>query len=119
MVKDITQNIILGTPFISLLKPYKVTNHSISTKVLNTKIEFPFVEKPKVRNLNLLKSLSIHNGQINNLINHKQKQISYLKEEISFKKLNEQLQQKEIQQRMKKIQNEIESIICSNIPNAF
>lgn len=88
MVKDITQDVILGTPFISLLKPYKVKNNSITTKVLNTKVEFPFVEKPKIRNLNLLKSLSIHNGQINNLINHKRKQISFLKEEICFKKID-------------------------------
>nr|KJB23562.1 hypothetical protein B456_004G105400 [Gossypium raimondii] len=108
-----------GTPFISLLKPYKVTNNSISTKVLNTKVEFPFVKKPKIRNLNLLKSLSIHNEKINNLINYKQKQISFLKEEICFKKLTEQLRKREIQKRIYQIKKEIESTICSDIPNAF
>ena len=57
--------VIVGTLFISLITPYKVNEQGIYLKARNSKLVFPFVEKPKKRNLNLIKVHSIYNFRIN------------------------------------------------------
>ena len=63
--KDLCSIIILGTLFINLITPYKVNEQGIYFKVRNLKMIFPFIEKPKKRNLNLSKVHSIYNYRIN------------------------------------------------------
>ena len=70
--------VILGTPFINLITPYKVNKQGICFKARNEKLVFPFVEKPKKRNLNLIKAHSIYDFRINALIKVKQAHIIYL-----------------------------------------
>ena len=82
LVKDLTTDIILGTPFISLLKPFTVNDEGIITKTLSQNIIFKFISKPKEKIINFL------DKEINNLISNKWNQIKFLKEEINFKKKN-------------------------------
>ena len=64
--------VILGTPFINLITFYKVNKQGICFKARNSKLVFPFIEKPKNRNLNLIKVHSIYNFRTNALIKVKQ-----------------------------------------------
>ena len=68
LVKGIHHLVILGTPFFNLITPYTVTYEGITFKTNNTKLTFPFLEKPKTRNLNTIKAYSIYNNKINALI---------------------------------------------------
>ena len=74
LVKDLTTGIILGTPFISLLKPFTVINEGITTKTPNQEIIFKFISKPKEKIINFLEK------KVNNPILDKWNQIKYLKE---------------------------------------
>ncbi|KAG5253016.1 CTV [Salix suchowensis] len=69
--KDINHTIILGTPFIDLLTPYRVHHDCITSRINGIKLKFPFLEQSKIRNLNLIKACSIHTYQINALIQGK------------------------------------------------
>ena len=60
LTNDIHHTVILGTPFISLITPYTVNYDSISFKAKNQKLVFPFIEKPKTRNLNIVKACSVY-----------------------------------------------------------
>ena len=86
LVKDLTKEVILGFPFLNLFKSFVVSNEGIMN--LDTKeVIFSFVSKPtpKVIDLAILKNL------INSLISNKKQQIDFLKEEISFKRIEERL----------------------------
>ncbi|KAK3204854.1 hypothetical protein Dsin_018900 [Dipteronia sinensis] len=55
MVKTISQNVILGLPFLHLISPFKVTNEGIITEYLNKEILFPFIYPLIIRDLDTLK----------------------------------------------------------------
>ena len=60
LTNDIHHAVILGTPFINLITPYTVNYDGISFKAKNKRFVFPFIEKPKTRNLNIVKACSIY-----------------------------------------------------------
>ena len=60
LTNDIHHTVILGTPFISLITPYTVNYDSISFKAKNRKLIFPFIEKPTIKNLNIVKACSVY-----------------------------------------------------------
>ena len=70
LVKNLKNEVILGTSFIRVLFSIQISNKGITTNYLRKKIIFNFSIKPISRNINLIK----------NKIN----QINLLKEEISF-----------------------------------
>ncbi|KAG4907205.1 hypothetical protein JHK82_055868 [Glycine max] len=70
LVKNLKNEVILGTPFIRALFSIQISNEGIPTNHLGRKIIFNFSTKPISRNINL----------IENKIN----QINFLKEEVSF-----------------------------------
>jgi hypothetical protein len=72
VTKDINHTIILGTPFIDMITPYQAHHNCITSKINSIKLVFPFLEKSKTRNLNLIKACSIHTYHINALIHGKQ-----------------------------------------------
>ena len=104
---------ILGTPFISLLKPFIVTDEEIITKILRQKIIFNFISKPKEKIINFL------NKEINNLISNKQNQIEFLKEEIDFRRIEERVRDPYVTRKILNTEKEIAETICAEIPNAF
>ena len=60
LTNDIHHPVILETPFINLITPYTVTYNGISFKAKSKKLVFPFIEKPKTRNLNIVKACSLY-----------------------------------------------------------
>ncbi|XP_029125485.1 uncharacterized protein LOC114915238 [Cajanus cajan] len=68
LVKNLKNDVILGTPFIKSIFPIKISDEGISTQYLGKTIMFKFLNKPLFRNIN----------QIDRKLN----QINFLKEEI-------------------------------------
>ena len=54
LVKNIKQNVILGSPFINLLQPFKVTEKGIEATTLGKRICFDFISKTQTKTLNAL-----------------------------------------------------------------
>jgi hypothetical protein len=67
--------------------------------------------------LNAFKSNSISKSV--NLIKSKTQQIGFLQEEIKVKRIEEQLSQKILQQRIQLFEDRIKTEVCSDIPTAF
>ncbi|GAV91067.1 hypothetical protein CFOL_v3_34467 [Cephalotus follicularis] len=64
LVKDLdigigVTRIILGQPFLEIIKPFKVKTEGITTKIFQQKILFAFNEKPITKDINLLKTFSL------------------------------------------------------------
>jgi hypothetical protein len=72
VTNDINHTIILETPFIDIITPYKAKHDYIISKINGMQLVFPFLEKSKTRNLNLIEACSIHKYKINALIYGKQ-----------------------------------------------
>ena len=119
LVKDISKQVILGTPFINLLRPYKVTDDAIISKILGTKVILKFLQKPSKRDLNILRSYSIHKNSLNCLIQAKRNQVSFLQDETSFKVIDQQLSDPSTQRQISSLQQRFELEVCADIPNAF
>ena len=81
--------VILGTPFINLITPYKVNHNGISFKHNSSKLLFPFLEQPRTKELNILQAKSIYKNQINVLIKEKTDHLQNLKQEISHQKISQ------------------------------
>uniref|UniRef100_A0A0R0H5H8 Uncharacterized protein n=1 Tax=Glycine max TaxID=3847 RepID=A0A0R0H5H8_SOYBN len=77
LVKNLKNEVILGTSFTRALFPIQISNEGITTNYLGRKIIFNFSTKPISRNINI----------IENEIN----QINFLKEEVSFNNIQIQL----------------------------
>ena len=77
----------MGTPFINLITPYTVNYDSISFKAKNKKLVFPFIEKPKTRNLNIVKACSVYQNRINNLLKSKQCDLMFLQKDLNLQRI--------------------------------
>ena len=117
LVKNLTQEVILGTPFFTQIYPFKVTEIGITTKVVGTKLSFEFLSPMKTKEILNLQQNSIQ--KTINLIKGKQNHIQYLQDEIAYKKIEEQLKMPYIISKIKAIENDILNQICSDLPNAF
>ena len=106
------KEIILAPLFLSLLYPFRVDEEGIKTVLDQQEICFKFISSPKIKELNIL------DNQVN-LIQKKKQQIKFIGKEIYYKRIEENLLQKDIQTRVEKIKNQIEKDLCSSIPNAF
>jgi len=74
------------------------------------------------KDINILKDTSIFqdiNVISKQIRNRKEKQIIFLKQDLKYKRIEEQLKDPLLQQKIKNFQEKIESEICANIPNAF
>ncbi|KAH9679745.1 hypothetical protein KPL71_026254 [Citrus sinensis] len=68
LTNDIHHAIILGTPFINLITPYPVNYDGIYFKAKSKELAFSFIEKPKTRNLNIVKACSVYQNKINAIV---------------------------------------------------
>lgn len=84
---------------------------------MDEKVKFKFLAKPELSQLNAFKSNSISKSV--NLIKSKTQQIGFLQEEIKVKRIEEQLSQKTLQQRIQLFEDRIKSEVCSDVPTAF
>ena len=112
LIKNISHQIVLGTPFLTLLYPFSIDNQGLKTKYNNQDILFEFIKGIEVKEINQVQDFI-------NLLQQKQKHVKFLKKEIQYKKTGENLKYKQIQERIKQIHKQIENNICSSIPNAF
>ena len=107
------KDIILGTPFLALLYPFKVDDEGIKTSYKGQSICFKFISSLKIKELNTLQENEV------NLIQKKKQHIKHISKEIHYKRMEENLLQKDIQTRIENIKNQIETNLCFSIPNAF
>ena len=112
LVKNISHQIVLGTPFLTQLYPFSIDSQGLKTKNNNQEILFEFIKGIKVKEINQVQDFI-------NLFQQKQQHVKFLKREIQYKKTEENLKSKQIQDRIKQIQQQIENNLCSSIPNAF
>ncbi|KAL4193075.1 hypothetical protein AMTRI_Chr06g197530 [Amborella trichopoda] len=105
MVKGLSQSVILGVPFLTLLYPITINETGISSTIQNIPIQFNFIHKPKLKELNNVKSQ----------LKDKEKFLCTLKQEIKYKVIEEQLQTSSIQQTIQALQKQIETSIKSKV----
>jgi hypothetical protein len=59
LVKNITNKVILGNPFITLLYPIReISEKGLTTQILDQEVNFPFVMPSMTQDINLLKEIS-------------------------------------------------------------
>jgi len=91
-----------------MITHYKIDHESIISKINSLKLVFPFLEKPKTRNLNLIKACFIHTHHMNTLIRGKQYHLVYFRQYVFYKKNEQQLQNSILQKRILEFQSKIE-----------
>ena len=58
-ITNITNKVILGNPFITLLYPIReISEKGLTTQILDQEVTFPFVMPPMTQDINLLKEIS-------------------------------------------------------------
>ncbi|GAV90494.1 LOW QUALITY PROTEIN: hypothetical protein CFOL_v3_33903, partial [Cephalotus follicularis] len=119
LVKDLDIGIILGQPFLEIIKPFKVKTEGFTTKIFQQKILFAFNEKPITKDINLLKAISLFKEHYVNLIKTKENHLYSMKQEISNKKLEHQLQTSQIKEKIGSLKNNIIKNLCSDLLDAF
>ena len=102
-----------------MITPYQAHHNCITSKINSIKLIFSFLEKSKTRNLNLIKACSIYTYHINALIHGKQFHLHDLQNNVSFCRINKQLQNSDLQKKIIDLQNKIEQQICLDLLNAF
>jgi hypothetical protein len=107
LVKNMTDNVILGIPFICMLYPFTAEDDGVSTVKMGVLIKFHFVSRFDIDQLN------------SNLISAKTKHLNFLKQEVKYKKIAEQLSDKLLQSKISAFNSKIIDTICSELPNAF
>lgn len=117
LVKNLSQEVILGTPFFTQIYPFKVTELGITTKIVGEKIIFEFLSPMKTKEILALQNSTIEKSI--NLIDRKQKHILYLQQEIKYQQIEQQLHDPQIINKIKKLETELLAQVCSELPNAF
>ena len=109
LVKDMSEKVILGIPFIAMIYPFTAELDGVSTVKMGISIKFQFASRFEVdvchRSLNMLPA--------------KIKHFNFLKQEVMYKKISEQISAKLLQPKITAVQNKIIDTVCSDLPNAF
>ncbi|XP_060203091.1 uncharacterized protein LOC132631536 isoform X1 [Lycium barbarum] len=113
VTRDINESIILGTPFITQIKPYYADLDAIYTTILGKEIKFPYLTAISQEESDHLKNQMIF--KINCLSN----QVSSLKNEIKITKIEQTLKTPGIIGKINSFQKQLEREVCSDLPNAF
>ena len=86
LVKNMTDKVTLGLPFINALYPFLVEHDGITTDPFGQKVKFKFASK-----------FEIDIDHALNLIHAKTKHLNFLQQEVRYKKIAEQLSNKLLQ----------------------
>ena len=84
LVKNVTDKVILGLPFINALYPFPVEHDGITTDHFGQKVKFKFALKTEI-------------DDALNLIHAKIKHFNFLQQEVRYKKIAEQISNKLLQ----------------------
>jgi len=86
-VKNMTDKVILGLPFINALYPFLVEHDGITTDPFGQKVKFKFASKTEI-------------DDALNLIHAKVKHLNFLQQEVKYKKIAEQISNKLLQSKI-------------------
>ena len=114
LVKNLTDKVILGNPFLCSLYPFTVDSKGITTQPFGQTIRFRFTSEPTPRNISTIKA-----GIVSDLISAKTIHLKYLQEEIRYKKVEDQLACKTLQEEIRKFEGKLKQEVCSDLPTAF
>ncbi|KAA0058433.1 Enzymatic polyprotein [Cucumis melo var. makuwa] len=116
LVKNLNEGIIIGTPFLTQLYPFHVTDKGITSRKFDKEITFEFTHPVTPKYISNIEE------EIHQFINHiaiKEKQIEFLQDEVIIERVVAQINQPATQRRIKDFQSKLEKEVSSNIPNAF
>jgi hypothetical protein len=117
LVKNMSDKVILGFPFIHLLLPFTTDVDGITTAPFGQPVKFEFLQQFEENDIKMLQDNLI--SQSNCLIQNKEKQIKFLKDEIHHQRIEQQLNCEILQHKIDKFQNKLNQEVCSSLPNAF
>ena len=106
-VKNMTDKVILGLPFINALYPFLVEHDGITTETFGQKVKFKFASKFEI-NVDALTQ-----------IDAKTKHLNFLQQEVRYKKIVEQISDKLLQSKNDSFQKMLIDDVCSDVPSAF
>jgi hypothetical protein len=95
LVKNMTDKVILGLPFIHLLYPFITEEDGITTSPLRQPVKFKFLNKLEQNDINLLKENLISKSIC--FIHNERQHLKFLNEEVKFQRLEHQLNCKILQ----------------------
>jgi hypothetical protein len=87
LIKNMSEQVILGMPFIAMIYPFNADLHGIKTNVIGVPINFQFASKFEVD--------ICHRSM--NLISAKTKHLNFLKQDVMYKRIYEQISDKLLQ----------------------
>ena len=108
LVKNMTDKVILGLPFINSLYPFLSEHDGITTDPFGQKVMIKFASK-----------FEIDTNDSLNLINAKTKHFKFLKQEVRYKRIAKQLSNKLLQSKIDNFLQILINDVCFDIPNAF
>ena len=93
----------MGAPFLTQIYPFSVIDKGVHTTIMGNPITFPFLTSVRQKEVMEVQSSSIFK-QIN-CLQTKQNLIQHLQEEISYKHIEEKLQNPSIQTKISDLEN--------------
>ena len=116
LVKNMTDRVILGNPFMCQLYPFITDSEGITTYPFGQPIKFMFFWSPEPREISSLQEVSV--SKTLNLISAKTQHLKHLKDDLRYKKVEEQLTCKNIQTEIRKFEEKLKQEVCSDLPTA-
>ena len=117
LVKNLTDKVILGNPFLCSLYPFTVDSKGITTHLFGQPIRIKFLRSPEPRKISSPQDVSV--SKTLSLINVKTKHLKYLSDELSYKRIDEQLACKTLQEEIRKFEEKLKQEVCSDLPTTF
>ena len=84
---------------------------------MGEEVKFEFLTKPELHNLKALQKNAV--SKTVKIIEDKSKQLHFLKEEVKFKRTEQQLSDKSLQSQIQKFEEKLKQEVRSDLPNAF
>uniref|UniRef100_A0A7N0VGW1 CCHC-type domain-containing protein n=1 Tax=Kalanchoe fedtschenkoi TaxID=63787 RepID=A0A7N0VGW1_KALFE len=110
LVKNITNQVILGTPFLKQIFPIThIDDKYFEGTFQNQKVQFQFITEPQTKVLN----------EIKDIIFQKYNQINFLKSEVTIHNIEIDLKNPRLIDKIKRLQDILSLEICNDHPNAF
>ena len=98
LVKDMTDKVILENKFMCLLYPFTTNSKGITTHPFRQPVKFSFIRSLEPHEINVLQDISI--SKTLNLIYKKIQHLEYLKDDLNYKRIEEQLENKTLIKRI-------------------
>ena len=117
LIKNMIDRVILGNPFMCLLYPFVNDSEGITTHPFGQPVKFKFIRSPKPREISTLQDICISKSL--NLLSAKTQHLKYLRDDLRYKKIEEQLTCKNIQIEIKRFEERLKQEVYSDLPTAF